>query len=552
MGFKPIANNSTNFPDAYEPCSLCAGLGLHPLAGHYTLLLCPTALSRRTLLCLSPRCFTLAAHAMNNNRTLLIASFLTLIAAGVGFAIRGGGMMGEWANAFGFDKTDLGKISGLGLTGFGLTIIVCSLIVDRVGYKPLLLLAFGLHVASAVITLAATPIYQAMGKDATRTCLGLGMFMFALANGVCESVINPLVATLYSKQKTHYLNILHAGWPAGLIVGGLMAFTFVGNAAPMHLRWEIPIALFLLPTLAYGFMVIKEKFPDSEAKAAGLTFGKMASVFASPVLWVLLLLHAMIGYVELGTDSWITDIMNNVIQGKAVLLFVYTSSIMFILRFFAGPIVERINPVGLLLASSLLGCAGLYWLSGASGIWMVVLAATVYGVGKTFLWPTILGVVGERFPQGGALVMGAMGGIGMITAGEIASPVIGYQQDFYASQELEKTSKPIYDEYKAPEPNHVLFFPEVTGLDGKKAEAIKEKRAKGEDITTAEQQVFDAGLYGGRMALQKTALVPLIMAIGFLLLVIYFRLTGGYQAEELKSHRPEGEEFTGGVEGPVA
>jgi MFS family permease len=487
----------------------------------------------------------------SHSRAIFIASFLTLIAAGIGFAIRGS-ILNDWSAQFGFTKGDLGTITGGGLTGFGITIIICSLFADKLGYKPLLAGAFVLHVLSAVVTLAATPVFAAAanadeGRHAAYWCLFVGMFMFALANGLCEAVINPLVATLYPNQKTHYLNILHAGWPGGLILGGLLAYAFAGgDAAIMRLRWEIPMSFFLVPTLIYGLITLKEEFPLSEARAAGVKFGQMLLQFASPLLLSLLLLHAMVGYVELGTDSWISNIMKNVTE-HALLLFVYTSGIMFVLRFFAGPIVERINPLGLLFVSAVLGCAGLYSLSFAEGATAIIAAATVYGVGKTFLWPTMLGVVGERFPQGGALTMGAMGGIGMLSAGLLGAPAIGYKQDYYASQELKQLSEETYERYAASEAKSPLpILPPIAGLDGQKVGALQDKvdnlklkEHKHEAITDSDRltpteekdkgPVLAAGIYGGRMALRWTAAVPGIMAVGYLLLILYFRATGGYK-----------------------
>src|SRR5690606_565756 len=153
-------------------------------------------------------------------------------------------------------------------------------------------------------------------------------------------------------------------------------------------------------------------FPVSEARAAGVSYGEMVKNFASPRLLALLLLHACVGYVALGTDSWITS-MTNAITGPGFLLLVYAAAILFVLRSVAGPIVERINPLGLLLASSVIGCIGLYLISTSNSTGMAWMAVGIYGIGKTFLWPTMLGVVGERFPRGGAITMGAMGGIGM-------------------------------------------------------------------------------------------------------------------------------------------
>jgi hypothetical protein len=139
----------------------------------------------------------------------------------------------------------------------------------------------------------------------------------------------------------------------------------------------------------------------------------------------------MVGYVELGTDSWISKITGTIMNSPAngLLLFVYTSGLMFVLRFFAGPIVERISPLGLLAASALFGAVGLTLLGNAQGGLMCVIAATVYGIGKTFLWPTMLAVVSEQFPKGGAITIGAAGGVGMLAAGLLGGPGIGFLQD---------------------------------------------------------------------------------------------------------------------------
>jgi len=515
-----------------------------------------------------------------SKKLIFWASFLTLIAAGMGFAVRTS-VLGDWATDFGFTKLELGTITGGGLVGFGAIIILSSFFVDKVGYKPILLIAVALHILSAVITLAASAVFVASGKDATYYCLYIGTFMFAIANGLCEAVINPLTATLFPKQKTHYLNILHAGWPGGIILGALLAYCFMGDEAAVYrMAWEIPMALFLIPTALYGFIVLKESFPESEATAAGVSFRDMLKEFAAPILLFLFVLHAMVGYVELGTDSWITDIMKNVIGPYGILLLLYTSGIMFVLRFFAGPIVERINPIGLLLISSVLGCIGLYLLGSTQNAMLIFLAATVYGVGKTFLWPTMLGVVGERYPRGGAITMGFMGGIGMLSAGLVATPSIGYEQDYYATQNLKAASPEAYARYQADEPNKLFRFFSVVGLNGAKkavlndsAEVLTADLARLEERKETSKELSDlqawwtsvepfaeddvklvntADIAGGQAALRWTSLVPFAMAIGYLLLFLYFSSTGGYQAISLGDDKPkDGEKMLGGVEAPV-
>src|SRR5688572_16754671 len=332
------------------------------------------------------------------------------------------------------------------------------------------------------------------GKQATFWLLYGALSLFAVANGACEAVINPLAATLYPQKKTHYLNIVHAGWPAGLIIGGVLSYFMVERGEQVMVRWEIQSLIFLAPVLLYGVLMLGQKFPVSEAKAAGVSFAETLREFAHPVLLALLILHALVGYVELGTDSWIANLMTNIAGMKGILVLVYTSGIMFVLRFFAGPIVQKISPLGLLFACSVLAVVGLFWLGNATVGIAIFLAATVYGVGKTFFWPTMLGVVSERFPKGGALTLGAVGAAGVFSAGLLGTPGIGYIQDYYAAGKLSEEAAPLYQQYAAPDQKSFLFFPPTTGLDGAKVGALL-AREPGE-LSESETRVRSAVIYG--------------------------------------------------------
>lgn len=530
---------------------------------------------------------------------LLWASFLTLIAAGMGFAVRAA-ILGNWASQYGFTNTELGTITGGGLVGFGVVILLASLITDRVGYKAIMLLAGVLQIASYFLTIAAGAAFASGGKDGAYACLYWGMFMFSVSCGLCECVINPLVATLYPTKKVHYLNILHAGWPAGLVLGALVGI--IGGE--YEISWQAQLGMFLIPVIAYFGMSVVNTFPKSEASAAGLSFGTMLKEFAQPVLLVLLFLHACVGYVELGTDSWISKITGTIAAGQGLYLFIYASLVMTGLRFFAGPIVEKVNPLGLLCISAALGAIGLFMIGSVpkEGITMVWIAVTIYSLGKTFLWPTMLGVVGERFPRGGALTMGAMGGIGMLSAGLLGGPGIGYKQDYFASHQIQEAAKETYTRYAAEGENGFLFFPKVKGLDGAKVGVLEQETGRQaalkaataandqKAITAAQEQklnmesdfdifskevaekkreevpkdvaklhnwwintgkansAIDAGpvstatLYGGQMAMKVTALVPTTMFVGYLLLVLYFKSKGGYKQVHIG---PDGEEHEG-------
>lgn len=545
-----------------------------------------------------------------NAQRLLWAGFMAIAAAGVGFSIRAG-ILGQWAEQYGFTQTELGAITGGGLTGFGIIILLSSLIADRIGFGRLMFAAFATHIVSAVLTLATGAAYAAGGKDLAFQCLFWGMFLFAIGNGIAEAVVNPLVATLFPKDKTHYLNILHAGWPFGLIVGGLASYFMTGGAGSKPVPWTIQISLFLIPVAIYGLMLLGQKFPKSEASTSGVSYRDMlgelgllgAAVICAllalffkndlqlplwlavaagagllvafgaatgwrigfPMLAFLLVVHALVGYVELGTDSWISKITGSIMASPAngLLLFVYTSALMFVLRFFAGPIVERISPLGLLAVSALLGALGLTLLGNAEGGLMCIVAATVYGIGKTFLWPTMLAVVSEQFPKGGAITIGATGAAGMLSAGLLGGPGIGFFQDQAASQNLRQADAAVYERYRSDKEGEFLWLKAV-GLNGQKVGVLEDggkeaaraldimKKDKGtkEHLLHDQEKLVDwwntaasphaaadkslveaAGLFGGRQALKLTAMIPATMLLCYLALLGWFKSRGGYQAK---------------------
>ena len=502
-----------------------------------------------------------------NAQRLLWAGFMAILAAGVGYSVRAG-ILGQWAEEFGFTMTELGTITGGGLTGFGIVIILSSLIADKVGYGRLMTLAFLLHFVSGVVTLAAPLAFEAGGKSGAYSCLFWGMFIFAVANGLAEAVVNPLVATLFPKNKTHYLNLLHAGWPAGLVVGGLASAFMAagtdeaGNVTTPAVDWKIQMSLFIIPVVFYGVLLLGQKFPKSEAASAGATLGEMIGTVFAPLMLFLLVIHAMVGYVELGTDSWIAKITGAIMASpaKGLGLFVYTSTLMFLLRFVAGPIVHKISPLGLLFVSAILGYLGLTLLSTADTVMICVVAATIYACGKTFLWPTMLAVASERFPKGGAVAIGMLGGVGMLSAGLLGGPAIGFKQDYFASEQLAEASPDAFDRYKADDKSNFFGF-ETTGLNGAKVGVLEDDGAELERVGKlleetdgtnenheqlaswwanasehAEEDkpvVTDAGIHGGKEALRLTAYVPAVMAVCYLILIIAFKMSGGYEAVHL-------------------
>jgi MFS family permease len=514
-----------------------------------------------------------------NAKRLLWAGFMAILAAGVGFAIRGG-IFDNWSKEFGFTGAQLGAIGGAGFIGFCFGIFGGGLVVDKIGYGKLVIVALLCHILSAVVTFGASTPENAYNF------LYWGMFLFAFANGTLEAVANPLVATLFPKQRTHYLNILHAAWPAGMIIGVVAGWILDDK---MAVSWKMQLALYLIPTIAYGLMFLGQKYPKSEAAEKGASFvqmfksvgiigalvacyllalffgdlfkgvspenanligygigGGLLLVVAlmtkfsigSILLFVLFIAHALIGAVELGTDGWIQNITGNLFTSEdGKYLFLWTSAIMFGLRFSAHWLETKLklSPIGLLLVCSVLAFIGLTLAVNMQTFTMAMVALGIYAVGKTFFWPTMLAVVGDRFPHTGAVAMSIMGGIGMMSAGLIGSPGLGYAKDRFAGEALQAADATVYKDYKAEKASTFLNIPATAsfGLDGTKLAKAKESK----DKTTAEKAVVLADQKGDRATIKADSFIPLAMAAIYLLLFIYFKSIGGYRPVKIEEQR---------------
>jgi hypothetical protein len=331
-----------------------------------------------------------------------------------------------------------------------------------------------------------------------------------------------------------------------LVVGFLLAMFFTGLLTS-GLTWILgdsmsadriaTIATFASYGIGLAFI----------AGVAIITNFSMGSV----LLFILFVAHALVGAVELGTDNWIQNITGNILtsqQGK--LLFVFTSLTMFVLRFCADFIEKKIglSPVGILLVCAILACIGLNLTSYITSFAGALLALSVYGVGKTFFWPTMLAVASDRFPRTGAIAISIMGGVGMMSAGLIGAPGLGYAKDRFAGEALQKADKDLFAEYKAEKaskfPPFTDFmpsvFPAAPGLDGKKLGEVQDKQKKYVDekgdaksamaeLSPAERTVLEASIAGDRKTLVADSFIPGAMAAIYLGLMVYFASIGGYK-----------------------
>lgn len=459
----------------------------------------------------------------------------------------------DWGIQFALSETQKGELLGVGLWPFSITIVLMSLFIDRIGFRLTLWFAAICHIVGLGLLFTAHGYWS----------LYAGTFIMALGNGAVEAAANPLIATLFSDNKPKWLNRLHAAWPGGMILGGLLAMA-LGAA-----DWRIKVALMLVPVLVYTVLLIGRKFPVSERVASGVSYRTMlaeagfisAFILAalimlevgrvfnlSPLvslaiaaalglvyaflsrspgrpLYILLVLVMMpLAVTELSTDSWISSLMAPEMTRLGLAagwVLIYTSLLVFVIRIFAGTVIKALKPLGVLAMASALAAGGLFLMSGASGA-VILAAATFYGIGKSFFWGTSLGVASEQFPKGGAVTINMMAGGGMLAAGILGSVLLGAAQD-HATRDGMTTydaahHTSLVGDYLTQQ--HVSVFGSYKSLDEAKAAAAP----------AADKAVLDEMALGSKKsALKQVALLPLLTFLVFIGMILWFRSRGGYK-----------------------
>lgn len=380
---------------------------------------------------------------MDRRRPFAI-SCVALVTTAMAFSIRGD-VLDALGVDFHLNHEQLGVLLSPAFWGFTLSILIGGSMVDYLGMRRLLVLSsLGYMVAPLLIifaprpTAAVTPYYTEPGFILLYT----GMLMLGLCQGLVEGVINPLTATVYSDDKTHRLNVLHAWWPGGLIIGGLLAYGITKimgldipgiTATRATFGWQVKMSLLLIPAAAYGLMMIGQKFPNTERVQAGVSSRDMFRELLRPMFVFWFVCMWMTASTELGPDQWVGPLVTNLTGMRGILILVYTAGIMFLLRYFAsGKLAHQFSPLGLLAISAVASAVGLFALSSVRTPVEAFAAATVFGAGKTFFWPTMLGVTSERFPRGGALLLAIMGGAGNLAVAFIL-PLMGGWYDAHGA-----------------------------------------------------------------------------------------------------------------------
>jgi fucose permease len=344
-------------------------------------------------------------QAIDRNK-LFVASCLALLVTSLSFGIRAG-LLGTWGTQFNLDKSEMSTITATAFWGFPLAVIIGGMVVDIIGMKKLLVMAFVFHLSGILLTIFAGSF------GSPYWALFISTLLIGIANGTVEAACNPLVTALYSDNKTTKLNHFHLWFPGGIVIGSLVVY-FLGQkiaGTESISNWKMLVALMLIPTVLYGWLFAKEKFPVTERVASGVSTASMYKALASPLFIFMIICMFGTAITELFTGQWIGVLLSNVTKNSLLILAVSTG-IMAIGRAFAGPVVHKLAPQGVLLMSAILATLGLYILGHTDGS-MVFVGALVFGMGVCYFWPTMLGFVSENLPKTGAVGLNLMGGAGM-------------------------------------------------------------------------------------------------------------------------------------------
>lgn len=405
---------------------------------------------------------------------LFTASCLALLVTSLSFGIRAG-IMNNLMVEFHLDAKQMGLIAGTAFWGFPLAIVIGGMIVDAVGMKRLLLLAFLLHLTGIIFTIFSSGFLS----------LYISTLFIGVANGTVEAACNPLVTAIYPNNKTTKLNHFHFWFPAGIVIGTLISFGF----ARIDLGWQWQMATMLIPTLIYGYIFLKLKFPVTERVSAGVSTKDMYKAVLTPLFIFLFICMLGTAITELFTNQWVAVLLQNV-TSSAVLVLALVAGVQAIARSVAGPVVKRVSPAGLLLASAIISTIGLYMLSTLSG-GAIFIAAIIFGLGVAYFWPTMLGFVAENIPQSGALGLNLLGGAGMFAVSIYMVFMGGYYDNLIAGA-----------------------LPEGANLD------VYRSAAAGSNEAMAYAQ---AQLTAGPQVIKATNIIPLILVFAFLFLFAYMR-----------------------------
>jgi len=354
---------------------------------------------------------------------LFIASCMALLVTAMTFAIRARLETVFGPDGVGLTLEQIGYAFGPAFWGFTLAMIIGGPLVDTLGIKKITWIAFITHAIGITWTLLATDL----------TSLFIATAFVGIGNGMVEAALNPMIASMYSDNKTKMLNRFHIWFPGGIVIGSIVGWLVMDV---MGLSWQIMVGVLYIPLIAYAIMFFGQKFPLTERVKMGVSGGKMVKSLGKPLFLFMVVCMLLTAASELGTTQRIESLLKESVAAPLLVL-AFINGIMATGRAFAGKVVHKLQPAGMLLFSSIFAFIGLWLLTLTSG-GMTFVAAAVFAVGVTFFWPTMLSFVAEYLPETGALGLSIMGGAGMLSV-SIVLPIMGRLMDDASAIEALRT-----------------------------------------------------------------------------------------------------------------
>jgi len=334
------------------------------------------------------------------NSKLFNASCFALVTTAMTFAVRAKIEL-VFNNDYGLTLEQIGIAFGPAFYGFTLAMILGGFLVDLFGMKKIMNLAFIGHLVGIILTLFARDFWM----------LFSGTLLIGIGNGMVEAACNPLIATLYPKEKTKMLNRFHVWFPGGIVIGSILGYFIVDI---MGMSWMVLVGTLFIPLVIYIYLFRGQKFPATERVASGVSYNDMLKAcFANPLFWFIGFCMLLTASTELATTQRISSLLEETVSNP-ILVLAFINGIMMLGRLLAGDVVHRLSITKMLLFSSVFSFLGLLWLSSASGA-ASFMAATVFAIGVCYFWPTMLSFVAEKIPSSGALGLSLMGGLGMFS-----------------------------------------------------------------------------------------------------------------------------------------
>ena len=345
------------------------------------------------------------SQPLNANR-LFLASCFALITTAFSFSIRAG-ILVQLGTELNLDPVQLGTINSMWFLGFPISMILGGIFYAKMGPKLIMQIALVAHAIGIITTIYAS----------SYNVLLISTLLIGLGNGCTEAACNPMIADSYTGNEFHSkLNRFHMWFPGGIVLGSLIS-KFMTDAS---LPWQAQIWVILIPTIIYAVLFFGQSFP--KPRVAGDNTLANFKAMLNPLYLFMAACMALTAISEFGPQQWVGPILAKA-GASPMLILALVTGLMAVGRFFAGPLIKQLNTVGVLLGSAIFGVIGIYMLSNMSGS-MLYVAAIFYALGICYFWPNMLGFVGEKLPETGALGLSIMGGIGMFSS-SMFQPVIG-------------------------------------------------------------------------------------------------------------------------------